>query len=77
MIFANVSNAPISNVKKAISTFAKEPARDYYLIQIYHCSTVKQIENIDLYLKSTFLPYLHKNGIEKDVTDFYIQDFQK
>jgi len=65
MIFANVSNAPISNVKKAISTFAKEPARDYYLIQVYHCTTSKQIENIDAFLKKTFLPYLHQNGIEK------------
>lgn len=65
MIFANVSNAVNTNSEKAISTYAKEPARDYYLIQIYHCSTAKQIENIDLYLKNTFLPYLHKNGIEK------------
>jgi len=65
MIFANVSNAVNSNSEKDISTYAKEPARDYYLIQIYHCSTAKQIENIDLYLKNTFLPYLHKNGIEK------------
>ena len=65
MIFANVSKAASSNFEKATSTYAKEPARDYYLIQIYHCSTAKQIENIDLYLKNTFLPYLHKNGIEK------------
>ena len=65
MIFATVPNTSISNIEKAISTFAKEPARDYYLIQVYHCSTSKQIENIDAFLKNTFLPYLHQNGIEK------------
>lgn len=65
MIFATVPNTSISNIEKAISTFAKEPARDYYLIQVYHCSTAKQIENIDVFLKNTFLPYLHQNGIEK------------
>jgi hypothetical protein len=65
IIFANVSNTPSSNSEKAILNIEKEQARDYYLIQIYHCSTAKQIENIDLYLKNTFLPYLHKNGIEK------------
>ncbi len=65
MIFATVPNTSISNIEKAISKFAKEPARDYYLIQVYHCSTSKQIENIDVFLKNTFLPYLHQNGIEK------------
>jgi len=65
MIFATLPNTSSSNIEKTISKYAKEPARDYYLIQIYHCSTAKQIENIDLYLKNTFLPYLHKNGIEK------------
>ena len=65
MIFATVPNTSSSNSKEAILNIEKEQARDYYLIQIYHCSTAKQIENIDLYLKNTFLPYLHKNGIEK------------
>jgi len=65
MIFATLPNTSSSNIEKTISKYTKEPARDYYLIQIYHCSTAKQIENIDLYLKKTFLPYLHKNGIEK------------
>jgi hypothetical protein len=65
MIFANVSNVPFSNFEKAISIPKNEPARDYYLIQVYHCTTAKQIENIDAFLKNTFLPYLHKNGIEK------------
>ena len=65
MIFANVSNTPISNFEKVISILKSEPARDYYLIQVYHCTTSKQIENIDAFLKNTFLPYLHQNGIEK------------
>jgi hypothetical protein len=45
--------------------FAKSTPRDYYLIQVYHCATSKQIANIDTYLKTTFLPYLHQNGINK------------
>ena len=51
-----------------IINFAKPPKtapRDYYLIQIYHCSSDKQIENIDAYLKNTLLPFLHQNGISK------------
>ena len=65
MTFANVSNAASSNIDKSIFLFEKESARDYYLIQVYHCTTTKQIENIDAFLKNTFLPYLHQNGIEK------------
>ncbi|MEI7588124.1 MAG: NIPSNAP family protein [Chitinophagia bacterium] len=44
---------------------SKNTPRDYYLIQIYHCSSTKQIENIDAYLQNTLLPYLHQNGIAK------------
>lgn len=65
MIFATVPNTTSANIEKAISTFAKEQARDYYLIQIYHCSTTKQITNIDAFLKNTLLPYMHENGIKK------------
>lgn len=65
MTFANVSNTASSNIEKSIFLFEKESARDYYLIQVYHCTTTKQIENIDAFLKNTFLPYLHKNGIKK------------
>jgi len=43
----------------------KNLPRDYYLIQVYHCSKSSQIETIDAYLKSTLLPYLHQNGISK------------
>jgi hypothetical protein len=65
MTFANISNATSSNIEKSIFRFEKASARDYYLIQVYHCTTTKQIENIDAFLKNTFLPYLHQNGIEK------------
>ena len=65
MIFANVSTATISNIEKTISISKNDPARDYYLIQVYHCSTAKQIANIDAFLKNTFLPYIHENGIQK------------
>ena len=64
-IFATVPNTTSSNIEKTISMFAKEPARDYYLIQVYHCTTAKQIANIDVFLKNTFLPYIHENGIQK------------
>jgi hypothetical protein len=39
--------------------------REYYLLQIYHCSSQKQIDHIDVFMKSTYLPYLHQAGISK------------
>ncbi len=42
-----------------------EKNRDYYLIQVYHCSTQAQVNHIDNYLKETYLPFLHSNGIVK------------
>lgn len=47
--------------------FSKSNAipREYYLIQVYHCSSQKQIEHIDVFMKSTYLPYLHEAGIPK------------
>lgn len=47
------------------SLIANAIPREYYLIQIYHCSTQKQIEHIDVFMKSTYLPYLHEAGIAK------------
>jgi hypothetical protein len=43
----------------------KNNEREFYLIQIYHCSNLNQINGIDAYLKNTYLPYLHKTGIKK------------
>ena len=47
------------------SLVANAIPREYYLLQIYHCSTQKQIDHIDVYMKSTYLPYLHEAGISK------------
>jgi NIPSNAP len=44
---------------------ATNNVREYYLIQIYHCSSNQQIKGIDNYLQNTYLPYLHKAGIQK------------
>lgn len=49
----------------SISLIANAIPREYYLIQIYHCSSQKQIEHIDVFMKSTYLPYLHEAGISK------------
>lgn len=47
------------------SLIANAIPREYYLIKIYHCSSQKQIEHIDVFMKSTYLPYLHEAGISK------------
>jgi len=44
---------------------SKKGDREFYLIQIYHCSSNQQIQGIDTYLQNTYLPYLHQSGIEK------------
>ena len=49
----------------SLSAIAKETPREFYLIQIYHCSSNQQITGIDTYLKNIYLPYLHKTGIQK------------
>ena len=41
------------------------PTREYYLIQVYHCSHQKQLDGVDDYLKNTYLPFLHARGIGK------------
>jgi hypothetical protein len=47
------------------ATINQNNPRDYYVIQIYHCTDKSQISNIDAYLKSTYLPHLHAAGISK------------
>ena len=37
--------------------------RDYYLTQVYHCSTPSQLAAVDAYLKNIYLPHLHEFGI--------------
>jgi hypothetical protein len=49
----------------AFGQVSKTSAREFYLIQIYHCSSNQQIQGIDTYLQNTYIPYLHKTGIQK------------
>jgi hypothetical protein len=44
---------------------SKAVPREFYLIQIYHCSSQQQIQSIDNYLQNTYLPFLHTKGIQK------------
>lgn len=50
---------------KTWSSPVNKTEREFYLIQIYHCNSISQINGVDAYLKNTYLPYLHKMGIEK------------
>lgn len=55
-------------VSIAFNSWSKPNAnidREFYLIQIYHCNSLQQINGVDAYLKNTYLPYLHKMGISK------------
>jgi len=49
----------------SLKASAIETPREFYLIQIYHCSSNQQINGVDVYLKNVYLPYLHKSGIQK------------
>jgi hypothetical protein len=42
---------------------AKDKSRDFYVTQVYHCSTQSQLEAVDVYLKNIYLPHLHQFGI--------------
>jgi uncharacterized protein YpmB len=42
---------------------SKDKSREYYITQVYHCSTSSQLEAVDMYLKNTYLPHLHQFGI--------------
>ena len=47
------------------SANAANTPREFYLIQIYHCTNKDQVNGVDAYLKNTYLPFLHKTGIAK------------
>lgn len=55
----------ISAILLCINSFAntKQKPRDYYITQVYHCSTQSQLESVDSYLKNSYLPHLHQFGI--------------
>jgi hypothetical protein len=41
----------------------KAPAGEYYQLTTYHCKTAEQLAVTSAYLKSTYLPALHKSGL--------------
>ena len=55
----------ICTVLISMTAFAanKNKPREYYLTQVYHCSTTAQLEAVDAYLKNNYLPHLHQFGI--------------
>ncbi|MFM1971449.1 MAG: hypothetical protein RL185_131 [Bacteroidota bacterium] len=42
---------------------AKDKSREYYITQVYHCSSTSQLDAVDAYLKNIYLPHLHQFGI--------------
>ncbi|MEY4457387.1 MAG: NIPSNAP family protein [Sediminibacterium sp.] len=63
MIFLSI--LAMISLKSLSFPLYKADDREFYLIQIYHCNNASQISGIDAYLKNTYLPYLHKKGIQK------------
>jgi hypothetical protein len=63
MIFLSI--LAIVSLKSWSFPVNKADDREFYLIQIYHCNNLSQISSVDAYLKNTYLPYLHKRGIQK------------
>ena len=49
----------------SISSFSafKSKPREYYITQVYHCTSSIQLDKIDAYLKNIYLPHLHQQGI--------------
>lgn len=43
---------------------AKENARNYFQIKIYHLATDEQEKNLDNYLETAYLPAMHRAGIK-------------
>ncbi len=46
-------------------SFSLPPARDYYAIRIYHLTEKRQEGEVENFLKSTYIPALHRAGISK------------
>lgn len=51
----------------SLSLFAagKPPAREYYQIRIYHVKTEAQVQRVDSFLRTAYLPALHRAGIRE------------
>ena len=41
-----------------------QPAREFYQLTVYHFATIEQEKSIDNYLKSAYVPALHKKGFK-------------
>ncbi|HJV20034.1 MAG TPA: NIPSNAP family protein [Sediminibacterium sp.] len=39
--------------------------RDYYLVKVYHCSSLQQIQQVEAYVGKEMIPFLHRNGVAK------------
>jgi hypothetical protein len=46
-----------------ISHAQKHKASDYYLIKIYHCSNIAQIDEAEVYTGKKLIPFLHSFGV--------------
>lgn len=47
----------------SFTTAAKKPVGEYYQLTIYHLKNAAQLSATNAYLKNTYLPALHKNGL--------------
>ena len=49
----------------SIASFAadKNKPREYYVTQVYHCSSNSQLDAVNAYLKNSYLPHIHQFGI--------------
>ncbi len=51
-------------LNSSFSTAGKIPVGDYYQLSIYHIKNSDQLAVTNAYLKSTYLPALHKSGLK-------------
>ena len=50
-------------ISSSFTTAEKAPAGEYYSLTIYHIKNAEQLSATNAYLKNTYLPALHKNGL--------------
>lgn len=49
----------------ALTSFGREPGRDFFELKIYHLQTREQTDRLDKYLQQAYLPALHRAGIRQ------------
>lgn len=47
-----------------IPLFAQKSQQDYYIVKVYHCSSMEQIEAAESFAGNTLKPFLHAQGIK-------------